>query len=206
MRLHVGAPLWVHQRSASRRLRYPALRGATTADIVVIGGGMTGAGIAYTFADAGVNVVLLESKLVGRGSTAASTALLMQETDEDLRALDKRYGRKRAERIWQLGRAGVGELAETIRQLRVPCDLAMRDTLHFTTNPRSVDGLHAEYRRRRDAGVATTWLDASSLRAAAGIDGAGAICTRDNAQFDPYRACIGVLRAAARRGARIFER
>jgi glycine/D-amino acid oxidase-like deaminating enzyme len=198
--------LWVHQRSASRRLRYPALRGATTADVVVIGGGMTGAGIAHTFADAGVNVVLLESRLVGRGSTAASTALLMQETDEDLRALDKRYGWKRAERIWRLGRAGVRELAETIRQLRVPCDLAMRDTLHFTTNPRRVDGLYAEYRRRRDAGVAATWLDASSLRAGSGINGEGAICTRDNAQCDPYRACIGVLRAATRRAARIFER
>jgi glycine/D-amino acid oxidase-like deaminating enzyme len=205
MRLRIGASLWVNHRSASER-RYRSLRGATTADVVVIGGGMTGAGIAYTFADAGVNVVLLESKLVGRGSSAASTALLMQETDEDLRALGKRYGRKRAERIWRLGRAGVRELADTIRQLRVPCDLAMRDTLHFTANTRRVERLYAEFERRRDAGVAATWLDASALRAEAGIDGEGAICTRDDAQFDPYRACVGLLRAAARRGARIFER
>src|SRR5438105_6866036 len=206
MRLHVGVPLWVNQDSASKRRRYPALRGATAADVAVIGGGMTGAGIAYVFAEAGVNVVVLESKHVGGGSTAASTALLMQETDEDLRALDKRYGRARAERIWHLGRTGVRDLVATMRQLRVPCDLAMRDSVHFTTDQRRVDDLHAEYRRRRDAGLATMWLDASSLRAGTGIDGEGAIRTRGNAQVDPHRGCIGLLRAAARRRARIFER
>ena len=54
---------------------------------MIVGGGITGAGIAQVFAEAGVQVVLLEAGLVGRGSTAASTALLMQETDEESRSL-----------------------------------------------------------------------------------------------------------------------
>jgi glycine/D-amino acid oxidase-like deaminating enzyme len=33
----------------------------------------------------------------------------------------------------------------------------------------------------------------------------GAIRTRGNAQLDPYRACLGLLRAARSRGARVFE-
>ena len=36
--------------------------------------------------------------------------------------------------------------------------------------------------------------------------GHGAIQTRGNAQVNPYLACSGLLRAASRRGARIFER
>jgi glycine/D-amino acid oxidase-like deaminating enzyme len=56
---------------------------------VIVGGGITGAGIAHVFAEAGVPVVLIEAGRVGRGSTAASTALLMQETDETLGALQK---------------------------------------------------------------------------------------------------------------------
>ena len=206
MRLHVGVPLWTNQHSKAREQRYPRLRGATAADVVIIGGGITGAEIAYTFADAGVNVVLLESKLIGHGSTAASTALLMQETDEDLGDLDKRYGRKRAERIWHLGRSGVRELVATLRRLRVPCDVAMRDAVHFTTDRRRVEDLNAEYRRRRDARLAATWLDARSLRAQTGVEGECAIRMHGDAQVDPYRACVGLLGAASRRGARIFER
>ena len=52
-------------------------------DVVIVGGGITGAICAYLFADAGVRVALVESKIVGHGSTVASTALLMQEPDRD---------------------------------------------------------------------------------------------------------------------------
>jgi glycine/D-amino acid oxidase-like deaminating enzyme len=172
----------------------------------VVGGGITGAGIAHAFADAGVRVVLLESNLVARGSTAASTALLMQETDEDFRGLERRYGSARAERIWQLGRTGVRECVATLRRLRIDCDLADRDGVYFTTNRERVDDLFQEYQRRCAAGFSATWLDQSALFAYTGIVGTGAIRTRGNAQLNPYRACVGLVRAAARNGARIFER
>ena len=50
------------------------------------------------------------------------------------------------------------------------------------------------------------WLTAGALRRSTGIVGRGAIRTHGSAQFDPYRACLGVLRAAATSGAQVFER
>ena len=76
MKLRIGTPVWL---SHLARQTYPALRGRHDADVVIVGGGITGAGIAQAFAEAGVQVVLLEAGLVGRGSTSASTALLLQE-------------------------------------------------------------------------------------------------------------------------------
>ena len=205
MRLRIGMPMWLSQRFVPTR-QYPVLRGPVTADVAIVGGGITGAGIAQAFAEAGMKVVLLESKFVGRGSTAASTALVMQETDEGFVDLERRYGPARAERIWTLSRSGVRELVATVRRLRIACDLTECDSVHFTTRREGVRDLFTEYKRRRDAGFAPTWLDPAALRADTGIDGAGAIRTRDNAQIDPYRACIGLIRAAAQRGAHIFER
>jgi glycine/D-amino acid oxidase-like deaminating enzyme len=175
------------------------------ADVVVVGGGITGAGIAHAFADAGVKVALLESNLVAHGSTAASTALLMQETDEDFRGLEKRYGRSRAERLWELGRMGVRDVIATLRQLRIDCDLTERDAVYFTKGERG-DDLFEEYQRRCAAGLAATWLDEAALFADTGIAGQGAIRTHGSAQLDPYRACMGLLHAATRKGAGIFER
>jgi glycine/D-amino acid oxidase-like deaminating enzyme len=205
MRLRIGVPLWLSGRNTPRR-RYPMLRGRVTADVAIVGGGITGAGIAQAFAEAGVKAVLLESKLVGRGSTAASTALVMHETDEGYTDLERRYGHAGAERLWTLSRSSVRDLVATVRRLGIDCDLTECDAIHFTTSHERVADLYSEYQRRRSGGFAATWLEPAALRAETSIDGAGAIRTRRNAQLDPYRACVGLMRAAAQRGAHICER
>ena len=68
---------------------------------------MTGAVIAHTFAAAGVSVALLEAGRVGRASTAASSALLLQEPDQGLTQLVRRCGVARGTRIWELSRDAV---------------------------------------------------------------------------------------------------
>ena len=202
MKLRIGGPLWLSQ---AQRQAYPTLRGRHDADVVIVGGGITGAGVAQAFADAGIRVMLLEAGLVGHGSTAASTALLLQETDEDFSELENRYGRARATRIWKLGRRSIRDFIATLRQRRIVCDLAERDTVYYTLNPDHQKYLHAESRRRRRTGFSAEWLDPVALHAATGIAGQGAIRSRGNAQLDPYQACIGLLRSAASDGARIFE-
>src|SRR5438552_1070070 len=82
----------------------------------LVGGGLTGAAIAWRFAKAGIRVALIERARVGRGSTAASTALLMQEPDVDLRELARRYGKARARRVWQLSRTATRDFVRTIDQ------------------------------------------------------------------------------------------
>ena len=204
MKLRIGDPIWLSR--VDRRQRYPAIHGRQDADVVIIGGGITGAGIAQVFAEAGVQVVLLEAELVGQGSTGASTALLLQETDEEFSSLEKRYGRARATMIWELGRQSIQQVVATLRRRHVACDMAHRDTIYYTMNPDAVADLRGEYQRRRRAGLSADWLDPARLLAKAGIAGKGAIRSRGNAQLNPYRACVGLLRTAASDGARIFER
>lgn len=166
---------------------------------------MTGAAVAWRLAAAGVKVVVLDAKQIGHGSTAASTALLMQEPDEDFARLAGRYGSACARRIWELSRTATRELRRTVRRLRIPCSFADADSLYYTLNPAALPHLRHEHRLRRTAGVGGAWLTASALKRATGFDGAGAIRTRANAQVDPYRACVGFAAAAGREGARIFE-
>src|SRR5438045_3564895 len=150
MKLRKGMPLWLI-RTHRRATRYPSLRGAVAADIVIVGGGLTGATIAWTFASAGIRVALLESALVGQGSTAANSALLMQEPDEDLSSLAKRYGSAAARRIWQLGRKATHEFVATLRRLRIPCELHECDSVYYATRRELIPRLQREHRRRRAA-------------------------------------------------------
>ncbi len=192
-RLRTGRPIWSDSASRGKRPRFPRQRGTIDTDVAIVGGGITGAIAAYVFAEAGVSVTLLEANRIASGSTAASTALLMQEPDKDLRELSKRYGRARARRIWRAIRRANNELIAAIRRARVPCDLRTADSIYYAARPDALADLKREFRARRAAGLRATWLSDRG------------ILTRGNAQVDPVRACVGFVRRARALGARVFE-
>jgi glycine/D-amino acid oxidase-like deaminating enzyme len=173
---------------------------------VIVGGGMTGALVAHTLASAGISTAILEAGLVGRGSTAASSALLLQEPDLELTQLEGRYGRRTGRRIWSVCHESVSDLVKLLKRLRIQCSLEARASVYYATNAAAADRLRREYVLRTRSGFAADWLSTGALRRLTGISGRGAILTRGSAQFDPYRACLGVIRSAAARGADIFER
>jgi glycine/D-amino acid oxidase-like deaminating enzyme len=204
-RLRLGRPIWL-PHTARLEQRYPPLAGNRQTEIAIVGGGITGALVAQAFAAANVSVALVEAALVGRGSTAASSALLLQEPDLGLAELEQRYGRRRSRRLWQLSHQAVHDLIGLLNRLRIRCDLTKRDSIYYATRAEAVERLHREFVRRAKAGFEGWWLTPGELRRKTGIPGRGAIQTRGSAQFNPYRACLGVLRAASASGAQIFER
>jgi glycine/D-amino acid oxidase-like deaminating enzyme len=81
-----------------------------------------------------------------------------------------------------------------------------RDAIYYATDARAFARLRAEYELRVRSGFDATWMDPGALRRSTGIAGRGAIRTSGSAQFDPYRACLGIMHAAAAAGAQVFER
>ena len=202
--LRRGRTIWLGRKPPS--ISYPPLRGRHETEIAIIGGGITGAMIAEAFTRIGASVMVLEAARIGHGSTAASTALLLQEPDLDLKSLSKKYGSRTAARIWEISRDAAGDFIKTLKRLRIHCDLRQLDSLYYTLDEDRATLLQGELRRRHSAGLPGAWLNASRLKRLSGIDGAGAIRTKGNAQLNPLAACVGLIRAAEKNGAGIFER
>jgi glycine/D-amino acid oxidase-like deaminating enzyme len=167
---------------------------------------MTGALLAHAFASAGISTTVLEAAMVARGSTAASSALLLKEPDLELAELTKRYGSRSSRRIWELSRESVDQLVALLKRLRIRCDLKILDTVYYATSAQAAERLRHECGLRVRSGFDAVWLGPAQLRRLTGITAHGAILSERSAQFDPYRACIGILRAAAAAGANVFER
>jgi glycine/D-amino acid oxidase-like deaminating enzyme len=185
--------------------RYPRLRGRHEADVAIVGGGITGAIAALTFARAGLRVALLEAGRIGSGSTAASSALLLQEPDHGLGQLARRYGQPVARRLWQLSQESVQSLVALLRDASIRCDLEARDTIYYTIDAHGVDPLRAEHAARVRAGFHADFMDPHALRTEAGVPARAAIRSRGNAHCDPLRACTGLVRAAETAGAAVWE-
>ena len=204
--LRHGRPIWLRIDGRRSAPRFPPLGGHHDVEVAIVGGGMTGAMIAAQFAGSGVSVAVLEANRAGSGSTAASTALLLQEPDLDLSSLAKRYGQAASRRIWELSFSAARRLARSFVQEKIACDLLYRDSVYYTKSAERAGVLQRELAVRHDAGLPGEWLSPRRVRELTGLTAAGAIRTRGNAQLNPYHACLGLIDAAARDGAAIFER
>ena len=200
------APLWLDRFPKTRRPAHPRLRGELDADVVVVGGGLTGCACAASFAAAGIKVIVLEAERVGAASTAASTGLIREDFDASFEDTARALGLRAARMLWQGMRRASLDFAAAIKRANIRCDLVPEDLLHVA--PRDGDAvkrLRARTDARRAAGFEHTWMTASALAREASLEGGGAIRTRGFA-FDPFRACLGFAEAAGGRGATFFER
>src|SRR5690349_6556758 len=92
--LYSGIPVW----EAYRRPRIPSveLPDTLSVDVVVIGGGISGAMIADALSGHDLDVAIVDRRKPVTGSTAASTALVQYEIDIPLTKLQKMIGPERA--------------------------------------------------------------------------------------------------------------
>src|SRR6266850_4684653 len=96
MRTRYGISPWIDLTPKSRVPDYSRLRGAQTADVVIVGGGLTGCATAYACALAGVKAIVIEADRVGRGSAGRSAGLLLPEPGPKLRDVEQAHGRRAA--------------------------------------------------------------------------------------------------------------
>ena len=85
MDLRSGYPFWLVQSGLVNT--YPSLAADIRCEVAVIGGGITGALVAYHLVQAGIDTVVVDKRDIGWGSTSASTGLLQYEIDTPLHQL-----------------------------------------------------------------------------------------------------------------------
>lgn len=202
--LRTGTPVWLG--GACPRMPTADIRDLPrSADVVVIGAGITGAMVADALTTAGFSVVVLDRRAPCSGSTPASTALLQFEIDTPLIHLGRKIGMKKAQRAWLRSAKAVDDLAHRIGELRIDCDLRRRSAIYLPGNVLGVRGLDAELKARQAIGLPSERLDRDVLKRRTGIDRPMALVSSGAAEVDPLKLAAGLLRHSVRRGARVFS-
>ena len=183
----------------------PRFRGEHKADVVVIGGGLTGCATAYLAASAGFRTVLLERDRIGYGGTGRSAGLMMPHPDALFRDVAAMHGMRAARRVFEVWRKGALDGAALLRRLRVQCYLEPSEAV-ATSIGDDQRGLRREYASRQEAGVDVSWLNRTQMLARLRLDTAGGLRIRGGFILDPYRACLGLLAESVRRRVACYER
>ncbi len=205
MRTRYGVSPWIDSFPARRRPDYPRLRGEHTADVVIVGGGLTGCATAYACAAAGSKLMLLEGGRIGQGSAGRSAGLLLADPGPSFRDVAQAHGLRAARAVFESWRRASLDAAALLRRLRVPCALDGYDDVIVVRGDEE-KLLRREFEAREEAGLPVRWLIQKSVRLATALDAAAGMRLRDSYTLDPYGACLGLAAAATRRGGILFER
>ena len=173
-------------------------------DALIVGGGITGSLIAERLTRQNLNVVIIDRELPGRGSTAASTSMLLWEIDRSLAQLTETYGFERASRAYLASLHAVAGLKSLVLQLGVACEMRDKDSLYLAADDTNKELLD-EHRLRQRAGLPGDFLNHRTLLDVYAIARAGAIVSPGAADADPMQLARGLLRVAVARGARVFN-
>ncbi len=198
-----GHPIWPALDGVIRT--YDPLDQSTSCDVLVLGGGITGATIAHRLVREGFETVVVDRRNFGWGSTGGSTALLLYEIDTPLTELIRRYGRDEALIAY---RAGV----EAIDATRDLCNdvgagrFTRRSSVYFASTEADTAPLRAECDARRQAGLLVEWIEPDEFSSLFDFTAPGAIRSLQAAEIDPFELTHALLQQAESRGARLYAR
>jgi glycine/D-amino acid oxidase-like deaminating enzyme len=203
MDLKSGYPFWAIKNGLMHA--FPRLQSNLRADVAVIGGGVTGALIADELASHGHDVLVLEQRDVGWGSTSASTALLQYEIDTHMSELARRFGEPNAVLAYRACAGAITSLQALAAGIG-GVGFARNDSLYFASKRGDLERLRAEFALRARHGLPVHWLQRGEVDQRYGIDAPGAILSTLAARVDPYRFAYRLLMRLERRGAGVFDR
>jgi glycine/D-amino acid oxidase-like deaminating enzyme len=204
--IHYGRAPFLDLFPGSRVPSYPRHKGPLTSEVVIVGGGLTGCATAYAFAAAGIPVTLVEADRIGRGSTGALAGWISEDPEISFIEVEKMIGLRAARQAFHAWRRAALDLSALLRRLDISCRLEPHSTLTVASTPEQAARLKREQKARLDAGLEAPALNARAISNEVALGAALGLRARDGATLDPYRACLGLAKAAAERGATIYER
>ena len=205
MRTRYGVSPWIHEFPSTRRPDYPRLRGEHTADVVIVGGGLTGCATAYACAVSGIRALVIEADRIGQSGAGRSAGLVLPEPGPAFRDIVQAHGLRAARRVVEAWGKGAIDAAALLRRLKVTGGVEAFGSLVVAFRG-DEKALQREYAARVDAGLDARWQTPKQIRQAAALEATGGMRLRDGFAVDPYRATVALAGAAVRRGSLIFER
>ena len=182
--------LWLDGTSRS----YPRLDGDVTADVAVVGAGIAGVATAYFLAAGGASVVVLEARGVAEAASGRNAGFLLAGVAENFVAASRRYGERRALRIWRFTQRTQALVRSLVDEHGIDCALRWNGSDQIAGDDEEWREIEASARPLASEGVRVS-VDRTARSATFVDDG----------ELHPVRWVRGLAAAAVKKGARIHE-
>lgn len=184
---------------------YSSLLKDENTELVVIGGGITGALVSYALVQKGHKVILLDKRDIGMGSTSATTSMLQYEVDVPLYELSEMIGEEAAAECYRAGIQAIKELHQMVETEAIECGFERKQSLYTAREEKDVDWLKKEYEMRNRHHLGVQWLEPESIFEQFGVKSQGGILSETAASVDAYALAHKLIEISVKRGMRVFD-
>ena len=197
-----GTPMFTKNSKIKKQYNY--LSKDLDTDVIIVGGGVTGAILGYYFSKANIPAVILEKERIAHCSTSITTSLLQYELDSTARELEQYTTLDNVITSYKLGMKALDEIHEFIETYGNKCKYEKKDTLLYTSKNEEIKEMQEEYKIRQNAGLNVKYISKEenpfSLDLKAGVYGIDG-----GAQLDPYEYTHQLLDVGCSMGLEVYE-
>lgn len=171
------------------------------ADVVVVGGGLTGAVAALSLARGGARVTLLEKETLGWGASTRNGGLLHPGLKWGRHSLERRFGAALGGSIFQAGVDAYFEAEHFVQQEGFDCGLRRSGLVVLAWSARHLSAMSTALREFEGAGLTGRIVEAPDLQAEVGTAAyPGGLVIDASSVLHPGRYFAGLAAAAAAAG------
>jgi glycine/D-amino acid oxidase-like deaminating enzyme len=199
----VSVPFWLDEPYSARA----PLGADASAEVAVLGGGLTGTAAAYFLASRGCRVALLERDVLASGASGRNAGFLLCGVASTYSVAIKSHGRERSRVLWSLSRDNHALIRSLVESEGIDCLYAQNGSYTLALSEQEAKALSRSTQFLTEDGFSAEFLDDTAV--ARRFPGGGFLAGLrhpNDGEIHPARFVRGMARAAERQGAKIFER
>jgi len=204
MNVRSNEPFWLVKNGLLHT--YPSLRENITCDILIVGGGITGALMAHSFIEKGYQTVMIDKREIANGSSSATTSMLQYEIDVPLYKLSSMIGEHGAVACYRACRDSIYKLRDLVKEINSAAGFEQKESVYFSAKTKDLKWLKKEFEARKSAGFEVSWLEKETIRQKYGLQAEGAILSADGGSVDAFRLAHDLLHYNSNKGLRVYDK
>ncbi len=173
-----------------------------TADVCIVGGGITGISTAYELAKAGLKVVILEKCLLAEKASGNTTAKITSSHGIFYSYLVKAFSVDFARKYLFANQEAIDNIEKIVTSENIDCDFERKDSYIFTSQNDDLQKIEDEVSTVNLLGFPAEFVTTPPIP----LKTVGAIKFSNQAQFHPRKYIAGLCNYILSKSGEIFER